>query len=137
MTYGVQIWSINRSGNQTERSKTKELKVTQNRCLRKVTGAYRRALVAAIERESGTPPIDLYMEAVVMQRAVKTAQHPDAGHIDETMAKVWESTKRPMPRIWGEEGRRDSGNASPPGSRRPEVLQGVSSVRWEIVTSLL
>jgi hypothetical protein len=64
MTSGAEIWSINRSGNQIERSKITQLKTTQNRCLRRVTGAYKRAPVAAIERELRIPPIDLCMVSV-------------------------------------------------------------------------
>ena len=101
MTYGSQIWSINRTGNHIEPSKSAGLKAMQNRCLRKVIGAYKRAPVAAIERESGTPPVDLYIEALALQRAIKTADDPVTKRINETMAEIWESTKRRTPRVRG------------------------------------
>jgi hypothetical protein len=34
----------------------------QNECLRKVTGVYKRTLRAALERETGILPINLYMK---------------------------------------------------------------------------
>jgi hypothetical protein len=41
----------------------------QNECLRKVTGAYKRTPRAVLERETGVPPVDLYMEVNRYRRA--------------------------------------------------------------------
>ena len=47
----------------------------QNECLRRVTGAYKRTPRAALERETGIPPIDLYMEVNRYRRADDIARH--------------------------------------------------------------
>jgi hypothetical protein len=44
------------------------LKVVQNKCLRKITGGYKRTPSAALEREAGISPLDLYTEATAFQR---------------------------------------------------------------------
>ena len=46
----------------------------QNRCLRNITGAYRRTPTAALEQETDTPPIDLYIDKVATQHAISTPE---------------------------------------------------------------
>ena len=47
----------------------------QNECLRKATGAYKRTPRAALERETGVPPIDLYMEVNRLRQADKLTEY--------------------------------------------------------------
>jgi hypothetical protein len=61
ITYGAHIWAVNSKGESISDSKVKLLVTTQNKCIRRVLGAYKRTPTAAIERESGTPPIDIYL----------------------------------------------------------------------------
>jgi len=47
-----------------------------NKCLRSITGGYKRTPTVALEREAYVPPLDLYTEATALQRAVNTTNHP-------------------------------------------------------------
>ena len=95
MLYGAQVWSV--QGQEQEQGRTipegkiAGLQVVQNSCLRRVTGAYKRTPVVALERESGTPPVGLYIESVAMQRAVVTAQHPVTKEITSRLDDVWKA----------------------------------------------
>ncbi|KAF2834046.1 hypothetical protein CC86DRAFT_416197, partial [Ophiobolus disseminans] len=64
------------------------LEKVQNKCLRRITGAYKRTPVGAIERESGTPPIDIYVNTLARQRAIKTANHLVNLEIQERLRKI-------------------------------------------------
>ena len=56
----------------------------QNEYLRKVTGAYKRTLRAALERETGIPPVDLYIEVNRYRRADNTTGHKVEKQIAQT-----------------------------------------------------
>ena len=62
MTYGAQIWAVQTDGSMIPSSRIKQLGTVQNKCLRKIMGAYKRTSTAALEKESETPPINLYIE---------------------------------------------------------------------------
>lgn len=74
------------------------LQVLQNKCLRRTLGAYKRTPTAVLERESGTPPIDLYITALVLQRAVMTEGHPVTEAIRAKLQEVWIDVTRVEPR---------------------------------------
>ena len=56
------------------------------------------APTAVLEKESGTPPIDLYITAIVLQRAVKTEGHPVTQAIRAKLQEVWADATRAEPR---------------------------------------
>ncbi len=87
MTYGSQIWSINENGSPIAPSKTAELEKVQNKCLRRILGAYKRTPVAALERESGVPPLKIYLESLATQRAVATTQHSVTDSINSALKR--------------------------------------------------
>ena len=47
----------------------------QSECLRKITRAYKRTSRVLMERETGVPPIDLYMEVNRYKRSINVASH--------------------------------------------------------------
>jgi hypothetical protein len=61
----------------------------QNECLRRVTEAYRRTPRAALERETGVPPVDLYMEVNRYRRADNITGHKVEKQIAQTADTVW------------------------------------------------
>ena len=61
----------------------------QNECLRRVTGAYKRTPRAALKRETGIPPIDLYMEVNRYRRADNITEHEVEKQIAQTADIVW------------------------------------------------
>lgn len=63
MLYGSQIWGLRSDGGAVARSLIRPLVDAQTRSLRRVTGAYKRTPVAAIEREIAVPLLQLYIDA--------------------------------------------------------------------------
>ena len=53
-------------------SKLAPLEKIQNRCLRRITGGYKRTPIAALERETQVMPLKIYADLITSQRAVKT-----------------------------------------------------------------
>jgi hypothetical protein len=54
---------------------------------------YKRTPVAAIERGSGTPPLDIYVNTLARQRAIKTADYLVTKEIQERLKKIYQSIK--------------------------------------------
>ena len=57
-------------------------------------GAYKRTSIAALEKESETPPIDLYMENLAVQRAGGTAQHRVTEDIEQNIEGIWAAARK-------------------------------------------
>jgi len=75
LLYAAQEWSM-RSGSGTQaKHNLRKIAVIQNRCLRRVLGAYQRTLTAALERESVIPPIAEYIEIKTLTNAARTTNH--------------------------------------------------------------
>ena len=70
------MWAAGTDGCAISTAEFKALQVLLNKCLRRTMGAYRRTHTAVLEKGSGTPPIDLYIIALILQRAVMTEGHP-------------------------------------------------------------
>ena len=94
MTYGAQIWAVQADGSMITSSKTTQLKIIQNKCLRKIMGVYKRTPIAALKRESEIPPIDLYMETQAVQRAGATAQHSVTRDIEKNIEGIWTAARK-------------------------------------------
>ena len=62
MLYGAQIWGIQSNGQQLPQSQIKPLEGIQNKCLRRIAGAYKRTPIAALERETNIPLLNLYLD---------------------------------------------------------------------------
>jgi len=101
LLYGAQEWSIRNNGKPLAASTTDTLSKVQNKCLRGVTGGYKRTPRAALERETQVMPMDLYTEVVIGQRAVKTKGHQVEVQIARAADAVWtrmRSAGRPQQR---------------------------------------
>ncbi|KAF2174328.1 hypothetical protein K469DRAFT_648369, partial [Zopfia rhizophila CBS 207.26] len=60
--YSAQIWGTRDNGNLIVKNLVRPLQKTQNQCLRKIIGAYKRTPTAAIKREIAVPLITLYID---------------------------------------------------------------------------
>jgi hypothetical protein len=76
MMYGAQVWGVRNDGEPAAITLLQPLRAVQNKCLRNITGAYRRTSTAAIERETDIIPIDLHVDKVATQHAGSTRTHP-------------------------------------------------------------
>jgi len=75
MLYGAQVWGVRDDGGAPAKSLLEPLQKVQNQCLRRITGAYHRILIAAMEKEAAIPLIQFYIEMIALQRAAKTASN--------------------------------------------------------------
>ena len=66
MLHGAQVWGVRDDGGTPAKSLLKPLQKVQNRCLRRVTGAYRRTLIVVIKKEAAIPPIQLYIKIIAL-----------------------------------------------------------------------
>ena len=57
------VWSIGDSGKGQSATALQPLCLLQNKCLRLISGAYKHAPVAALEREIDVPPLPLSLQA--------------------------------------------------------------------------
>ena len=94
MMYGSQVWSA-RSGDEiASQRKLQPLAVVQNKCIRKVMGAYKRTPVAAVEREAEVPPLDLYVKSQNTQWAESTSTDKVTEDINNALEQVWRAATR-------------------------------------------
>ena len=90
MLYGAQVWGVRDNGGAPAKNLLKPLQKIQNQCLRRITGAYRRTLTAAMEKEAAIPPIQLHIETTALQRAAKMAPNRVEKESAEALDGIWE-----------------------------------------------
>ena len=66
MTYGAQIWATQPDGSAIPPARIAPIQNVQNKCLRKVLGAYKRTPVKALEKECKIPLHDLYINSLAL-----------------------------------------------------------------------
>jgi hypothetical protein len=88
MMYGAQTWGT-QDGKAVKASVMRPLRMVQNKCLRRITGGYKRTPTAALEREADIQPLDLYIETIALQRAESTADHPVYRNIKDAHDHIW------------------------------------------------
>ena len=81
-------------GKKAKKSILKPIKWLQNKCLRRITGGYKRTPTAALEREASIAPLDLYVQATALQRAAATAKDPMEEDIGRVVNDIWDSTHK-------------------------------------------
>jgi hypothetical protein len=105
MLYGSQVWGARDDGEPIAKSTLQPIQAIQNKCLRRVTGGYKRTPVAALEKETGVPPCDIYIDTIALQRAITVRAHPVEAEISRTLNDIWHAAApnqriavRPRPR---------------------------------------
>ena len=88
MIYRSQVWGFKEERSEISKEVLKPLKLAQNRCLRRVMGAYKRTPTVTLEREAEIPPLELYTRTTALQRAEKIATHPVEKNIAEALNEV-------------------------------------------------
>jgi hypothetical protein len=73
--YGAPVCRVRSNGKLIARTTLRPLEVTQNRCLRRITGGHKRTPRAALERKAAILPIDLQINQLALQHATRTAPH--------------------------------------------------------------
>jgi hypothetical protein len=94
LLYGAQEWSTRAAGKALPKGRIKPLEKIQNHCLRRITGGYKRTPRAALEKEAHVMPLDLYLDSITDQRAIKTQEDPVEGSIRQAAEAVWTRMRR-------------------------------------------
>jgi len=88
LTHGSSVWHtpaiLEQEGQHKLKNVAAQLKGIQNKCLQVVAGAYKATPVAALETETHTPPLDLYLDAKLVKFR---ARHKDSG-MEELVTKA-------------------------------------------------
>ena len=69
MAHSAPIWSVGDTGKGLPQKRIKPLETLQNKCIRLISRAYRRAPIAGLEKETETPPIRLYLHHLSLNHA--------------------------------------------------------------------
>ena len=91
LLYGAATWAVRDNGEPAAESLIRPLKQVQNKCIRRVAGAYKRTPIAAVEREAEIPPLDLHADVVALRHAARTQQHPVTREIAHAADQIWAS----------------------------------------------
>ena len=89
MLYGAHEWGMRVDGRPIASAVTTPLAKVQNTCLRRITGGYKRTPRPALERETNTMPISLYMEVNRYQQANRTKAYHVEAEIARTADTIW------------------------------------------------
>ena len=94
ITYGAQIWATQPDGSTITPTKITPIQKVQNKCLRKILGTYKRTLVKALEKECEIPPLDLHIDSLALQWAIKVRDHPITEEIRKNTYKLWTEARK-------------------------------------------
>jgi hypothetical protein len=129
MVYGIQSWYTGQDGKKAK-SNLQQLERIQNKCLRRITGGYKRTPRAALERETKIQPLDIYSDALAMNRALKNRGRKVIEEIRKTVDAIWEAENTPQQNTRGR-GRPRKARERPPTSSE-HVLQRAIDRELEI-----
>jgi len=74
ITHACGIWAGGKKGEGLQERTLRPLITLQNKCLRRITGAYKRTPVAALEKDTNIPPIQLYTRAQAYKYTLNSDQ---------------------------------------------------------------
>jgi hypothetical protein len=126
MMYGSQVWSAKSGDEIASQHKLQPLAVVQNKCIRRIMGAYKRTPIAAIEREAEIPPLDLHVKSQNTQWAVWTSTTEVTDKINNALDQVWKAAKRKKTPVRGR-------RPKPAGPRPRTAVEDVRKESKEIV----
>ena len=110
LAYGAGIWHS--PGTDSARGLAAKLQPTQNKCLRVVAWAYRATPVRALETETYTPPLDLYLDG-------RLAAFRDRLANSQVGQSIQQASKAIQKRLRNKKGRR-RGHRPIPGQTKDE-----------------
>lgn len=95
MLYGAPVWGIQGDGLPARGTTIRPLQDTQNKCLRRITGGYKRTPRAALEREAGVAPLDIQIDHTALQHAARARTLQVHTETQELLEQVWTSAQGP------------------------------------------
>ncbi|RKF79934.1 hypothetical protein GcM3_050030 [Golovinomyces cichoracearum] len=88
MLYGSQISGFRNDGGIMSNNMVNKFSVVQNKCLRKITGGYKRTPISLLERKADVVPIDIYIRSNAMINSKNTEDKPVTSKIDPKMEEL-------------------------------------------------
>ena len=89
MLHGSAVWGMRDGGTTIPETSLKPLKKIQNKCLKRIMGAYKRTPTAALNRELSVPPLRIHLQASALTHYAKSADHPVVAKTSDTIDGVW------------------------------------------------
>src|SRR6266480_2176867 len=96
IVYGAHAWHTGQNGKPLK-ANLQQLEKIQNKCLRRITGGYKRTPRAALEREAKILPLDLYCDALIMNKALDEKDNKVQEEIKQTVNVIWETEQQRPP----------------------------------------
>jgi hypothetical protein len=93
LLYSSHEWSIRIANGTLPKSRIDPIAKVQNKCLRRITGGYKRTPRAALEREACVPPLDIAALRATRAKSIRTARDPVERSIEATADRVWRSLR--------------------------------------------
>ena len=99
MSYAAEVW-YNPDDARIGRNKlVYSLQIIQNKCLRTVTGAYKTTSVPVVEHEAGVMPLDLHLESLAINHALRSKGLAGNRVIDDACEKAEKKATERF-RVW-------------------------------------
>ncbi|RKF79932.1 hypothetical protein GcM3_050028 [Golovinomyces cichoracearum] len=89
MLFGSQRLEFRNDSGIMSNNMINKLSVVQNKCLRKITGGYKRTPISVLDREAGVAPIDIYIRSNAIIYIKNTEDKPVTSKIDQQMEELW------------------------------------------------
>lgn len=99
MSYAAEVWYDPDDVRVGRNKLVYPLQVIQSKCLRTVTGAYKTTSVPVLEHEAGVVPLDLHLESLAINHALRSKDLAGNRVIDEACEKV-EKQATERYRVW-------------------------------------
>ena len=90
LTFAARIWHSPEGTKEAKRGRVQALAKDQNRCLRRVTGAYKSTPIPVLEAEAEIPPIDLQLDRLLLKSLTKGV-HPA---VERGCTRIWRRLSR-------------------------------------------
>ena len=97
MMYGVTVWGKGEKTHDIRQSTLKPLVTVQNKCLRKITGAYKRTPVPLLEKEAGIEPLRLYARGNLLVRAQLEDKAKPYQYVEQRRRWIWNHQRGRQP----------------------------------------
>ena len=121
LTFAAPIWHHPRGMKGFSRKPAERLAKIQNKCLRKVTGAYRATPIPVLEAEASVAPLEYQLDKLVLQYQALRGTHPATKEGNERIARHFQ----------GRRGRKKRRQPTPTTKKEAWALKALGEESWD------
>ena len=121
LTFAAPIWHYPRGIKGFSRKPAKRLAKIQNKCLRKVTRAYRATPIPVLEAEASVAPLEYQLDKLVLQYQALRGTHPATKEGNERIARHFQ----------GRRGRKKRRQPTPTTKKEAWALKALGEESWD------